>query len=325
MENTFNQTSSIGAAWPPALATNERLRGFYTEGVITSQQEADSITEHVESAIDDMLCSDQTSRVSIRVVSEIGSLARLTFDRANIEAALPINNTDLVIAYIGANQDDRQMSTKRLTAHQALLHSLRLRNHVSHNTDLDIRIVDNQNTTHLVPAFTQLYRSFGYDRIETEQILGDSSNLIVYHQDGDVVASTAMAEKATIEISGLGKLSLVEITEASTHPAYRERGLYRAVSSYLIRHLMSLHRDGGINMDALYGESNLTMPGVVIAAHQNGRRFSYFDRDDLGSHNVSFGILPQNFAVADGSETRDYNDFAVSYVPLQTRRDQNAV
>ncbi len=125
-----------------------------------------------------------------------------------------------------------------------------------------------------------------------------------------------MAEKATITINGFGELSLVEITEASTHPDYRQRGLYRAVSGYLIQHLVSLCRDDAVPIDVLYGESNLAMPGVVIAAHQNGRRFSYFDRDSLGCDNSAFGILPQNFAVADGVETRDYNDFAVSYIPL---------
>lgn len=325
MENTFSQTGSIGAAWPPALATNQRLRGFYTEGVITGQQEANIVTDHIESAVDEMLCSAHISRLSIRVVSEIGSLARLAFDRANIEAALPISDTDLVIVYVGANRDDRQMSAERLAAHQALLHRVSQRTHSDHTPDLDVKIVDRQNTAQLVPAFAKLYSSFGYDLSETEQLLRDDNNVIAYHKDGDVVASTAMAEKAAIEINGLGKLTLVEITEASTHPAYRQRGLYRSVSGYLIRHLMSLHREDAMNMDALYGESNLTMPGVVIAAHQNGRRFSYFDRDDLGFNDVGFGILPQNFSVADGTETRDYNDFAVSYVPLQRRRNQNAI
>lgn len=324
MENTLSQISSIGATWPPAVASNQRLRGFYTEGVITNQQEADAVTNHVESAVDDMLNSVDLSRLSVRVVSEIGALARLGFHRAHIEAALPIRGTGLVIAYVGINRAGRGMSADRLAAHQGLLKTVTQQAHKAQHPTIDVRILDQQDSAHLVPAFKELYGSFDYDDSDTKQLMSDDSNVIAYHQVDDVIASTAMAEKANVEIRGLGELTLVEITEASTHPEFRQRGLYRAVSGYLIQHLISLHRDGALNIDALYGESNLSMPGVVIAAHQNGRRFSYFDRDYLGCHNLSFGILPQNFSVADGTETRRYNDFAVSYVPIETRRNQDA-
>lgn len=321
METTQNQISSIGAAWPPTLATNQRLRGFYTKGVVTSQQEADVVANHIDSAVDEMVRSEGLSRLSVRVVSEIGWLPKLKFDRADIEAALPIRDTDLVIAYVGANQDDRQMSKARLAEHQALLTGVAQMARIETTPELHVEIVDRQNTTRLISPFTELYSSFGYDHSETELLLGDDNNIIAYHRVDGVTASTAMAEKARVEIKGLGELSLVEITEASTHPFYRQRGLYRAVSGYLIQHLVTQQREGATNIDVLYGESNLSMPGVVIAAQQNGRRFSYFDRSHLGCQNVSFGILPQNFAVADGTETRKYNDFAVSYVPLTSGRN----
>lgn len=316
MENSLEQTSSIGASWPPVVASNQRLRGFYTEALIADQQSADNLAEHVQAATEEMFELKDITRVSIRAVVDQCVLPRLTFEHASVEAAIPIRDTELLVAYIGANQAVRQMRSEHISAHRKLLRSA-VDAPSSPDSDVPVKIVTQETADDLIADFAQLYSIFGYGIDETRELLASPSNIIAYQQVQDKVVSTAMAERGSVLIPGFGDLNLVEITEASTHPEHRKKGFYRHVSGHLMRHLVSSSQEGTIPIDVLYGESNLAMPGVIIAASQNGRRFSFFDRERLGRTEDSFGILPQNFAVADGSETRCYNDFAVSYVSLE--------
>jgi hypothetical protein len=121
-----------------------------------------------------------------------------------------------------------------------------------------------------------------------------------------------MAEQATIPIEGYGDLRITEITEAATRPSDRGKGFYTAVSADLIDTLR-----GQIQTppDVIYGECNLAMRGVIVAAHLNGRKFSFYDQSLLGVNQPYFGILRQNFKVEDNTEQRTYNDFALSYFP----------
>lgn len=316
MRTSEQQTSSIGAAWPPSITSNERLRGFYVNDVITGAQSASTLEAHLCSAVDQLEGDNGFSRISIRVVAELGSLSRLNFEATTIEAVLPIAASGLGVVYLGANEPERRLDNERLDCHVRLLNAAVRRVRSCRSQNLDVKIVDHNEAEALAGAFMPLYEPFGYGHHETESLLADRANIIAYAtMDGQVV-STAMAEQGTVMIDGYGELALVEITEASTHPLYRQRGLYAAVSSYLTEQLVGLQRQGERTIDVIYGESNLAMPGVVHAAHQNGRKFSFFDRETLGVSNCAFGILPQNFKVSDGVETRAYNDLAVSYVPL---------
>jgi hypothetical protein len=311
-----NLQSSIGPTWPPMESSNERLRAFYTVDVITSQAEADDLNTNLYDAIRAMNDSDRLTRVSFRVVAELGSLARLQTENATIEAVLPITDTDLGVVYIGANSIDRVMDVHNISLHKDLLHTAV--NHIRKTSPHDVitHVANHNQAAELAPSFAPLYAMLNYNLAETEGLLRNQANTIVYVMADDKIVATAMAEHATVNIAGYGDLSLVEITEGCTLPEYRQRGLYTAVSNCLVQQLIDTRQYDSSRIDVLYGESNLAMPGVIYAAHSNGRRFSYFDRSQLGVHNETFGILPQNFTVNDGTETRPYNDFAVSYIPL---------
>jgi len=253
-------------------------------------------------------------------------LASLEAHQVPVEAALPLAlpNQSLVIAYTGWNAAGRAISYADVARHHQTLETAM---HTQQTSGHTLAVLADQGITPayiepsmseadrraLVPRFTGLYAIFGYTQGETEKILLDPNNLIAYLQHNGQVVSTAMAEFGELDIKGLEPLRIAEVTEASTLPAYRGQGLYRLVSGLLAGRLRARHAR---QLHAIYGESNLAMPGVIIAAHHNGRRFSRFDAARYGVQNPRFGILPQNVRVQDGAETRPYNDFALSYLPI---------
>jgi hypothetical protein len=174
------------------------------------------------------------------------------------------------------------------------------------------RFTPEEQKREMVGQFADLYSVFGYDEDDVEEILLNPANTIAYAQDETGVISTAMGEKATLEVEGFGQLHMAEITEAITHPDRRGEGFYAAICGFLTEKLKVSEEP----LDIIYGESNLAMQGLLLAIYESGRRFSFFDRGKLGVRYPEFGILQQNFHVEDGTETRPYNDFALSYVPL---------
>lgn len=130
-----------------------------------------------------------------------------------------------------------------------------------------------------------------------------------------------MAERAEFS-AGQESVTLYEITEAVTDPEYSGRGLYRLVSGALSQHVRKNARQelslGAADLAGIYGESNLSSPGVIYAARGNGRVVAA----DYPPESVSdkYGILEQNFKVNDGQDTRPYNDFALTWVPIDDER-----
>jgi hypothetical protein len=320
--NTVGQTSSIGAVWPPEPSSHQRLRGFYTEGVVRTEVDAALFAAQFADQHKVAQKTEGISRLSIRVVAHAGSLATLERMGVGIEAALPLAGTEpgLVVAYTAANEPDRSMDEGHVAAHQELLGRALARPQRPAHTAAQLasrgltpHTVGRADASALTPRFAPLYAPFNYDETDVAELLANPNNTIAYIADGDRIVSTAMAEHAAVTVRDLGTISLVEITEASTDPEYRGYGLYKAVSGHLTHQLQA----SGQPMHALYGESNLAQPGVVYAAHENGRRFAHFDAAEYGlDGRADFGMLAQNFRVADGAETRTFNDFALSYVPL---------
>lgn len=319
------QTSSVGAVWPPEPASNERLKGFYDQ-VLQDELDAQTFTSEFGKYLSDAVGHPNIDRVSIRVVANTALIPELELAPIELEAAMPIrNNQDQMIFYVGWNDRPRRMSASYFGQHAELL-TQTARRASDRQAGID-RLGDSGFTANylgpdtsdaqkkgLVGQFTDLYGAFGYNQSEVEELLTNPANTIAYVSDGNRAVSTAMAEHAAIQVDGTSDLAIAEITEAFTLPEYREQGLYRSISGFLIERLLAEDEP----LDVIYGESNLAMPGVVIAAHQNGRRLSYLDRDVLGVANPAFGILQQNFSIDDGVEKRPYNDFALSYVPLGT-------
>lgn len=327
-----NQTSSIGAAWPPVEASFERQRGFYMEGVVGPDHA--SVADFTEQYRDQRSFFGRVhsetglraTRLSVRAVvasTAVRQIAQLM----PVEAAIPLGGEHQGhhIVYVGANTTGRDVHSNIIDKHRQRLAEVIDGNLPSPITQADltsrnieVSTVRPEQSAEYLDQFCELYRSFGYDRKDTEELLENPDNTIVFARDvtnGDVVSS-AMAEHASIEIAGMGELSIVEITEAITRPDQRGRGLYRVVSGLLTDELVDQSKNGESPIHAIYGESNLAAVGVLRAAYQNGRRFSAFDGQELGIDSPRFGILPQNFSVQDGIEQRPYNDFAVSYVPL---------
>ncbi len=316
METFTQSTSSIDANWPPTVDTQQRLRGFYVDNVITDQQSAQACIDQVEATINAMHAKPGVNRASIRVLAEIGALANLQTGRANIEAILPVRQTSLGLVYLGLNEEARALDTAHLSNYHKLLRTVRTLSPKQRDSLATPELLTPAQAHEFCDQFTVLYAPFDYDQSKTTDILTDSANTIAFARMDGVVASTAMAEQATIAINNFGNLHIAESTEASTLSNLRGNGLYASVSGFLIQHLVEQQRTGEANIDILYGESNLAMPGVIRAAAQNGRNFCYFDRYVEFEQTPTFGILPQNFSVNDGVETRQFNDFAVSYVPL---------
>lgn len=323
-------TSSIGACWPPAPASYERIRGFYTDGVVDSQTAVRDFTEAFEDTAASML-DDEHTRLSIRGLSTLAHVADIAEQGVEIEAAIPLqtdHDEPILMFYAARNETDRTVTQEQTARHADLLHQVTNRDRVPRRQeefDVTPSLITAQHTgedrSTITGQMAELYARFGYTLEDTEAILSNPANTIAILQLGAQVVSTAMAEKGSIEVNGFGPLHLMEITEAITDPAYRGNGLYQRVSRLLTQHVLELRQSGQLALHALYGESNMAMPGVLIAAHQNGRRFSHADRETVGIGDMGFGVLRQNFSVDDGKELRPYNDFAVTYIPLDEVRD----
>ncbi len=326
---TRDTTSSIGAIWPPEHTSHSRLRGFYTDGVVRTADDIATFTEHFARGRE-RISDGGIDRLSVRLVTHAGNLAVLEAKGITVEAALPLarlTEPDLVIAYTGYNASSRCVSATHVAQHGTLLAKAATRQPTTRDRTKHLRTNDltphilNERSSQseraaMVPHFLGLYAAFNYDEAQVATLLTNPNNAIAYIRDeaGDVV-STALAEEATVCVKDLEPLTLVEITEASTRPDYRGKGLYATVSGYLIDSILSAREGRGIN--TLYSEGNLAEPGVIFAARDNGRQFSHCDAKQYEITRPDFGILPQNFQVAGGTETRPYNDFAVSYTPLR--------
>jgi hypothetical protein len=334
LEHETSQTSSIGAVWPPEAAPFDRLRGFYTDGIVESGADARNMGRLVHHYEDELTHDPNLTRLSIRFVAQSRQLRVIEAMGVSIEAAIPLatDSDELVLAYAGHNTGRRNIDPASLHRHKKLLRTIR-NNWSVDQTDraeqirskgygfniLDKYASEEERRSKLT-QFHELYDIFGYSEADTKELLENPSNTIVSIEEGDKIVSTAMAERASIAIRGFGNLELKEITEASTRPDYRKQGLYKDASGILLRYLhLSLNEDPA---HAIYGESNLAMQGVLIAGHENNRHFSHFDQARYNLRNPAFGFLIQNFRIEDGQERRMYNDFAVSYLPLSSSKSR---
>lgn len=328
LQNETSQTSSIGAVWPPAAGSYDRMRGFYQDGVIETAADCREMADLFQDYRTELSEHPELSRLSVRFVVDPARLGMLEAMGVNLEAAIPLGDAfaGMVVAYAGHNEADRQVDDQQLQRHGNLLQSIvQARQPDPGDKLMQLKqagftpsVIDPNSSSSerrsREQQFLAMYSIFGYDLADVREILSNESNTIVFVENGEEIVSTAMAERAAIPINGFGTLEMIEVTEASTRPDYRQRGLYKAVSGLLVESLLLAQSDDPVH--AIYGESNLAMPGVLIAGHENGRRFSHFDRQRFGIVNPGFGVLPQNFHIEDGREVRPYNDFAVSYVPM---------
>jgi hypothetical protein len=324
---TTAATSSIGATWPPVPTNNDRLRGFYADRIIpATQAEVYAFGDELE-AVRSVMASEQLgSRLAVKAIMETGAISLLR-SFVKVEAAVPLANGhhDLQMVFLGFNLGSRRPAEQEFINGQSTIFNAIYTGRSGNNTNLpntDGLVVETlrgdtaapDRIESLTPEFSELFTPFGYDQTNTAAILGDPNNTLVYLRNEETghIVSSAMAETATVAVGGLGDIAITEITEAITRSEFRGHGYYRLVSRLLVNEMRDQIEDGR-PINAIYGEGNIASPGVLVAAAQNGRRFSMEDAAALGVPRNRFGILPQSFAIADGSEP-GYRDLAVSYL-----------
>ena len=121
-----------------------------------------------------------------------------------------------------------------------------------------------------------------------------------------------MAERAEITLIRSNErftLVMYEITEAATREEYRGNGLYFAVALIINRLLTET------NANLVFGESNLSAPGVLKAAYRQGRHSTLKNLSLLG---LTEKPLRQPVRISGGiNDTRPKhlkNDLLVTYL-----------
>lgn len=326
------QTSSIGATWPPSSASHNRLKGFYSNVVDTIEVAERFITELEPYAIGIDGNESEHDRLTVRFVGSLAMVQHVS-DTSSLmlEAAMPVRNSrDRHVAYLGLNAPTRVMDEDYLRKHTQLaiesVHRASLLNR-SGKTVGDYTVGyfepgnaarESMDTAADIVRLTELFQVFDYTADDVNNILTNPDCLLAWIRDKDgSIVSTSLAESATLSLEeGLipQNYMITEITEAVTDPKHRGLGLYRMVSKALAGWL-----DERVVADipqVIYGESNLSSPGVIIAARENGRHFSSdYSGIYLGNSNDRFGILEQNYKVQEPGDNRAYNDFAITFLP----------
>lgn len=328
--------SSIGAVWPPVPASDNRMRGFYPE--LIDHSRIDSFTKELKDQDFFFHHSSQSAtRLSTRIVAPtlvVPHIAKVL--NSSIEAAIPLGGEHAgnhivyfgtARSYRGVGEDYQEpAATVNLGKSLGNLKEAQQRLQVPLPSDrelsargLRLAVAERTMDDDTAAQFTDLYQPFGYGQADVAELAANPNNTILYLQNEEgVITSSAMAERAQIDIEGLGTIHMVEITEATTNPDYRGQGHYRMVSGFLLRHILEQAEKDDTPVHAIYGESNLdpSAVGVLRAGTENGRRFSFSDAAGLGVSNddrdVPFGILPLHVQV-NGS----LQNFAVSYLPMQ--------
>ncbi len=323
-------TSSIGGLWPPQAASFQRVKGFYTPNMIQDGSElmylVNQLQEHAEKAF----CSNaqQVTRVSFRGVVNLETLiAAQRSITPFLEAIIPLQGTQesfekAGIVYFSMNHSSRRSLPRELGTYKADVHSMahvrvrpisevmeRLRERGYHLSLLSHH-VDDQTINQIF----DLYRRFGWSQREVIEILSQKNNLMGAAFFEDRIVSAGIAEPALIPV-GKEQLRLAEITEAATAEEHMGKGVYTAVSSFLLSEIARRSRQKEIlggEIDCVFGECNGNALGVLKTAKIQGRTFSL----EIGEK-YSFpesGILHQHVPISGAPRTTRYNDLFPAYL-----------
>lgn len=326
-----NETSSVGALWPPEDAYAERVKGFYTGGILTQPEDLAMLVSELVTQAENSKRPDgkDRTRISLRAVVD-GELLRTHKDliRPFTEAIIGLDGTqpalkDTAIGCFGLNHDSRLPNKAEYQHSRETLEGLNterkrpaevIQRAVDAGYELAIlpnltSLEDREVAERLVDQMEALYSRFGWDRKAVTEILSNEANIICVAVKDEEIVSAGIAELAAIPI-GENTLRMCEITEAATKDGHGKNGIYNAVSTRLLMEVTERSVQGNIlggELDLAYGECNAAAPGVLRVARSQGRVFAV----DTG---VSFGIpesgvLYQHVEIKGGNPiTTPYND-----------------
>lgn len=329
-------TSSIGPMWPPVESSFGRVKGFYNERIIDTQDELSDVIDVFNLASRDGL-EDPNFRISVRMlVKNVVLNSSLPILNTIGEAVIPLAGTrpilkDSSILYIGINGRERQpnkgdiekamenyqqaLSRKFIPARQ-MVERVKQQGY-----ELQALLPSQRNgDRQLFEQLCGLYERFGWNRVDVAELVANNNNIIAIAIADEGVVSSGVAEMSVINFKRDPNLALriIELTEASTLSSHGGKGLYQAVSALLLMELNKLSLQGevlGGEVDLAYGECNGTSQAVLNVVKSQGRTFA---AEVSASLNLPFlGILPQHVPIEGDTRIAKYNDLFPAYLTRQ--------
>ncbi len=326
-------TSSIGAVvWPPVETNNERLKGVYPNVIETGYDLLNFLSKF--SLLE---FSPKATRISARLVTSNEALrdliqSNLPF-REFIETIIPLADCQVVgledccLIYVGKNDPSRKtpedIIEQQLKAANEIFSKFGIQGNSNKKIPDGFKIEfldkDKRRDSTILEMYNELYSLFNWSTQDVKKMLSNQNNLIIaaFNKEGKVVSS-AIAEFGEMTFVRKGQpatLSLVEITEAATLPAYRGMGTYQAVSDGILKYLAEHKKPPNL----VFGELNLDAPGVLKVAAKQGRIPAIQTAQEYGLFPRGW-FLEQHVVIyqGDNQERPDnypYNNLMVAFLP----------
>ncbi|MEM6795142.1 MAG: hypothetical protein AAF725_14280 [Acidobacteriota bacterium] len=328
-------TSSIGPTWPPAPTSAARIKGIDTRGIIDGSSRLERLLDELQTLSKELENGpfEGCDRLSLRAVVKTDLLRRPGDALSSwVEAVLPLEGGELALVYLGRNAAGRLSDPSDLA--RSLDHVGRARGarprgaeeilRRAEKAGYSLRVLASRERLGepgIVGGMARLYRRFGWNSEETQQILENPSSLIAVAQwpggeerRGEIVCA-GVAELSHLRLEDGFELRIAEFTEAATLGEHQGRGLYSAVAALLMRELASLSRSRdflGGEIDLGFGECSGHDLGVLIAAKRLGRRFALEFQEE---HGLDFpGFLAQHVPISGAPRKTRYNDLFPTFL-----------
>lgn len=288
---------SIGTTWPPEYdEDNDRIKGFYTD-TIDSSQDIDDPIELLEQQQDDY----GAERISCRFLIQDAMIDDLETASLQQEAAISLDDSleDYSLVYLGTVEGDRdrpgllQEEHERIRGPAFEADPYRSQQEVPY----DIQLLDEPDGA-TIDALQDLYqdRYTAYPIDFTEENVRDlfeGENLVAAAYEDDCLVGAYVAEVASIplqETAPEDQIRLAELTEAATARNHEGEGIGTALGQLLLSELAVT------DIDVVYGEARADIVGVNVSAARMGRSYA--------------GTLPNHCKI--GGDTTDLREEALA-------------
>lgn len=289
---------------------NSRLKGFLNEEAIASPQDVARFNTFLGQG-KRYLNESGYSRLTLRVLARDAYADQLD----DTEAVLPLQN-GFSIVYVGYNEGGRRFREEQ-TLHSRVAHALSNANRhrggnfvalsgllrAARREGITVGLVSEQSLSeNQLEDIGYLMRFHGYD---TEaSVHGElSRNRVAAAFLGERIIGISMGEAANVGVQG-GNANIVELTNATIHPDFRQPGeinrVYAAVTTLLVTSY------AGEN-SVIYSESNATKSTVLAVRAMQGGIMGGLDR-------VPQGILDQHVRMRTSNGNAEFYPLAVNYL-----------